>query len=68
MAQDAELTLIFTALHLIGLGLITMLLLMFIRSDTVREWIPPDEGGGDGGGNDRVPSGIPANFSGTSVT
>jgi hypothetical protein len=55
MVTDAELVLLFTALHVVGLGVITALLVMFLRADTTRAWSPPDEGeGGDGGGNDRL--------------
>src|SRR3954452_3306463 len=55
MVGDAELVLLFTILHVIALGLVTALLIMFLRSDTVRTWSPPDDGeGGDGGGNDRL--------------
>jgi hypothetical protein len=54
MASDAELILLFAALHLIGLGVLTALLVLFLRSDTARAWYPPDEGDdGGGGGNDR---------------
>jgi hypothetical protein len=56
MATDAELVLLFAALHLVGLGVITALLVLFLRSDTTRLWSPPEEGeeGGGGGGNDRL--------------
>src|SRR4051812_31541100 len=55
MASDAELVLLFTALHVVGLGVMTALLVLFLRSDTPRTWLPPDEGdGGEGGGNDRI--------------
>ncbi len=55
MASDAELVLLFTALHVIGLVVMTALLLLFLRSDTSRNWGPGDEGeGGEGGGNDRL--------------
>jgi hypothetical protein len=55
MASDAELVLLFTVLHVIALGVVTVLLVMFLRSDTTRMWSPPEEGeGGDGGGNDRL--------------
>ncbi|MDQ6914468.1 MAG: hypothetical protein M3155_01495, partial [Actinomycetota bacterium] len=56
MAADPELIALFGGLHVIGLTLVTVLLLMLYRSETVRPWRPPDEGeGGGGGGNDRVP-------------
>lgn len=55
MVTDAELVLLFTVLHVIGLALVTALLVMILRSDTARSWSPPDDGeGGDGGGNDRL--------------
>jgi hypothetical protein len=55
MVSDAELVLLFTVLHVIALGVVTVLLVMFLRSDTTRMWSPPEEGeGGDGGGNDRL--------------
>jgi hypothetical protein len=55
MVSDAELVLLFTVLHVIALGVVTVLLVMFLRSDTTRMWLPPEEGeGGDGGGNDRL--------------
>jgi hypothetical protein len=55
MVSDAELVLLFTVLHVIALGVVTVLLVMFLRSDTTRMWSPPEEGeGGDGGGNDRI--------------
>jgi hypothetical protein len=55
MVSDAELVLLFTVLHVIALGVVTVLLVMFLRSDTTRMWSPPDEGeGGNGGGNDRL--------------
>ena len=55
MASDAELVLLFTALHVVGLALMTALLVLFLRSDTSRTWGPPEDGeGGDGGGNDRL--------------
>jgi hypothetical protein len=55
MAADAELMLLFAGLHVIGLALVALLLVMFLRSETVTPWTPPeDENGGDGGGNDRL--------------
>src|SRR5436190_751782 len=52
MAQDAVVTLIFTALHLIGLGLVTLLLVMLLRSESAPGWMPAeaarDRGGGEG--------------------
>jgi hypothetical protein len=55
MVSDAELVLLFTVLHVIALAVVTVLLVMFLRSDTTRMWSPPEEGeGGDGGGNDRL--------------
>ena len=47
--------LLFTALHVVGLGIVTTLLVMFLRADTTRVWSPPDDSdGSDGGGNDRL--------------
>ena len=55
MASDAELVLLFAALHVVGLGMMTALLVLFLRSDTARAYSPPEDGeGGDGGGNDRL--------------
>jgi hypothetical protein len=55
MASDAELILLFAALHVVGLAVLTALLVLFLRSDTARAWSPPDEGDdGGGGGNDRL--------------
>jgi hypothetical protein len=55
MVGDAELVLLFTVLHVIALAVVTVLLVMFLRSDTTRLWSPPEDGeGGDGGGNDRL--------------
>jgi len=54
VSPDVKLLLLFSGLHVIGLGLVAMLLVMFLRSDPVRPWSPPDDGGGGGGeGNDR---------------
>jgi hypothetical protein len=56
MAADAELMLLFAGLHVIGLALVALLLVMFLRSETVTPWTPPEDndGGGGGGGNDRL--------------
>lgn len=55
MTPDQELVLLFGALHLVALGLACALFWMFLKSDTVAPWEPPDEEeGGGGGGNDRV--------------
>jgi hypothetical protein len=54
MRPDVELIVLFAGLHLIGLALAALLLVMFVRSDTVRTWSPPEDEGGAGGGNDRV--------------
>ena len=55
MTSDAELVLLFAVLHVIGLGVLTVLLVLFLRSDTARAFQPPEDGdeGGGGGGNDR---------------
>ena len=56
MPADPELLALFGGLHLIGLVLVTVLLVMLFRADTVRPWRPRDDGEDDGGGgNDRVP-------------
>jgi hypothetical protein len=47
--------LMFAGMHLIGLGLVTGLLVMFLRSDTVEPWTPSDDEE-DGGGGPRLPS------------
>src|SRR4051812_29501601 len=56
MTGDAELMVLFGALHLLGLALAELLLFMFFRSETVTGWSPPrsddDDDGGGGGGND----------------
>jgi hypothetical protein len=54
VAPDTKLVLLFAGVHLIGLLLVTALLIMFLRSETVEPWRPPDEGEGGGGGNDRL--------------
>lgn len=41
--------LLLASMHLIGLGLLTMLLVMFLRSDTIKPWSPPDDDEGGGG-------------------
>lgn len=55
--------LLFGALHLVALALGAVLFVMFLRSETVTPWKPPeDEDGGGGGGNDRIgsrPKGTP---------
>jgi hypothetical protein len=49
--------LLFTGLHVIGLVLVVALLVMFLRSDTVRPWSPPgDQDGGGEGGEEPRPS------------
>jgi hypothetical protein len=52
---DQELMILFGAMHLIALALGGVLFWMFLHSDTITPWEPPeeDEGGGDGG-NDRL--------------
>ena len=69
MTPDQELVLLFGGLHLVALLLGCVLFWMFMRSETVSPWEPPDEdeGGGGGGGNDRLadppkrpgPGGVP---------
>ena len=56
MTPDQELMLIFGALHLVALVLGGVLFVMFLRSDTVEVYEPPDEDddGSGGGGNDRT--------------
>ena len=57
MSPDAELMVIFGALHVVALVLGGVLFYMFLRSDTTAPWQPPDDDeGGGGGGNDRLPS------------
>jgi hypothetical protein len=55
MSPDAELLVIFGALHLVALVLGGALFMMFLRSDGASSW-PHDEDddSGGGGGNDRV--------------
>ena len=68
VTPDQELVLLFGALHLVALVFACVLFWMFMRSDTVDPWQPPDEDeGGGGGGNDRLsdpprrpgPGGVP---------
>ena len=69
VTPDQELVLLFGGLHLVALMFACVLFWMFMRSETVDPWEPPDEdeGGGGGGGNDRVseppkrpsPGGVP---------
>jgi hypothetical protein len=69
VTPDQELVLLFGALHLVALLLGCVLFWMFMKSETVSPWEPPDEeeGGGGGGGNDRLsdppkrpgPGGVP---------
>lgn len=55
MARDAQLVALFVALHVVGIGVVAALLVMFLRADTARPWAPGDEEeGGDGGGSDRL--------------
>jgi hypothetical protein len=56
MSPDAELMVIFGALHVVALLLGGVLFYMFLRSESTTSWQPPDEDeGGGGGGNDRRP-------------
>jgi hypothetical protein len=50
MPADAELFLLFGALHLIALLFAAMLFLLVLRTDTVSPWSPPADGEDDGGG------------------
>lgn len=54
MSPDAELMLIFGALHLIAIALGVLLFVMFLRSETTSSWQPPEDEDGGGGGSDRV--------------
>jgi hypothetical protein len=55
MSPDAQLVVIFGALHLVALLLGAVLFVMFLRSDDNSSWSGPDEDdGGGGGGNDRI--------------
>jgi hypothetical protein len=54
MPADAKLVLLFAGLHLLGLIMVAVLLVIFLRSDTESAWSPPDDGDGGSGGNDRV--------------
>jgi hypothetical protein len=56
MSPDAELMVIFGALHVVALLLGGVLFYMFLRSESTTSWQPPEEDeGGGGGGNDRRP-------------
>jgi hypothetical protein len=55
MSPDAELVVIFGALHLVALMLGIVLFVMFLRSESDPGFQPPDEDDSDGGGNDRLP-------------
>jgi hypothetical protein len=68
VSPDTKLVVLFGALHLIALGLVAGLLVIFIRSETVEAWRPPeeDDGWGDGGSRleptpraPRTPGGLP---------
>jgi hypothetical protein len=60
MARDVQLVALFIGLHVVGLAVVAALLVMFLRSGTVRGWPPPEDGdGGDGGGSDRPPPRAP---------
>ena len=61
MPADQELVLIFGALHLMALIFGGLLLTMFLRSETMPGWRPPeDEDDGGGGGDDPPPGDPPA--------
>lgn len=53
--------LLFGGLHLVGLGLVGILFVMFMRSEAAGTSAPPedDEGSDGGGGNDRIPPRAP---------
>lgn len=60
MARDTQLVALFVGLHVVGMGVIAALLVMFLRAETTRGWAPPDEDeGGGGGGSDRLPPRAP---------
>jgi hypothetical protein len=68
VASDTELVLLLGGLHLVALVFACLLFWMFLRSETVTPYEPPeDEDNGGGGGNDRLrnppkppkPGGIP---------
>jgi hypothetical protein len=59
VVRDAQLVALFIGLHVVGLGIVTALLVIFLRADPVRGWSPPDDGGRGGGGSDRVPPTAP---------
>ena len=67
MSPDAELMLIFGVLHLFAVAFGVLLFVMFLRSESTRQWKPPEDDEGGGGGNDRCtdkpksspPGGIP---------
>jgi hypothetical protein len=60
MARDAQLVALFVALHVVGIGVVAALLVMFLRAETARPWSPDDEeDGGGGGGSDRRPPRAP---------
>jgi hypothetical protein len=55
VTPDAQLLVIFGALHLVALSLGGVLFVMFLRSDTAASSLPPDDDDSDGGGgNDRI--------------
>jgi len=56
MPADAELFLLFGALHLIALFFAAMLFILVLRTDTVTPWSPPGDGEDDGGGGGSPPS------------
>jgi hypothetical protein len=54
MSRDEEMIVIFGMLHLIALGLGSILFLMFLRSDSADGRNPPEDDDSGGGGNDRL--------------
>ena len=68
VTPDAQLVVLFGGMHLVAFLLGGVLFWMFLHSEPVSPWEPPDEDdGGGGGGNDRLqeppkpprPGGIP---------
>lgn len=60
MSPDTKLVLVVGGMHLLGLGLVTVLLVMFLRSDTAEPWTPEDGEDGGGGGTEPLPADPPS--------